>query len=183
MGKVLVFIFSLFFAGSAMAENWKVIPQESKIEFKATQNHSPVTGGFPKFDAEINFSPEDLAGSNVKITVDLNEITASYDEASKTLKTADWFAVDVFPKAVFEAGSFTKTATNEYEAVGDLTIRDKKVPVKLKFTLDDYSAKAATAKGSTMLSRNAFGIGQGDWQKTDVVKDEVEVTFTIKATK
>ncbi len=74
-------------------------------------------------------------------------------------------------------------APGKYEADGTLTIRDKTVPTKLEFSFDEYSDKEAVAKGKTILRRNDFGIGQGEWKKTDEVKDEVELTFTLKAIK
>ncbi len=97
---IALIITLLSFNSKAEATKWNMDPSGSKIDFKATQNNSPVTGSFDKFTADINFDKNNLKDSSVKITVDTGSVSASYDEVSTTLKTADWFSVDVFPKAV-----------------------------------------------------------------------------------
>src|SRR5690606_38063937 len=130
------------------------------------QNNSPVQGEFTSFSGNIEFDPAALATSKVNIEVDRNSVSASYAEVPVTLRNDDWFAVKLFPKAVFEAANFSKQDDGRFEADGTLTIRDKKAPVKLNFTLDEYSETSALAKGSTIIRRNDFGVGQGDWAKT-----------------
>ncbi len=165
----------------AAAPAWKIEPAASNIKFTATQNGSPVSGEFKSFTGDINFDPSDLATSHVSIDVDLGSVSTSYGEVADTLKTPDWFNVKVFPKAVFKADHFTKTGDKTYTADGTLTIRDKSQSVTLTFTLQDYSKTKALANGSTTIKRTAFGVGQGDWAKTDAVKDEVKIDFTVSA--
>jgi len=167
----------------AAAPTWQVVPAESKITFTATQNGSPLTGEFKSFTGDIQFDPADLTSSHVKIAVDIASVSTSYKEVADTLKTPDWFDVKLFPQAVFEASHFTKVADNQYQADGSLKIRDKTVPVVLTFSLDKWTPQAALAKGSTTLKRTAFGVGKGDWAKTDAVKDDVKVDFILSAKK
>lgn len=162
---------------------WKFTPADSKITFTATQNGAPVTGQFKKFEGNITFDPKQLDASHVDIIVTLSSVTASYDEVVSALQSPAWFSVKVFPKAEFKSNSFTKTGDKTYEAKGMLTIRDKTVPVVLTFTLNEYTDTKASVDGSTTLKRTDFGVGQGEWAKTDGVKDEVKVDFTVKATK
>lgn len=168
-------------AGYAAPMTWKIMPDGSSIKFTATQNGSPVTGEFKTFTGNINFDPEQLDKSNVDITVDIASVSGSYKEVSDTLKTPDWFDTKLFPQAVFKADHFSKKADNTYVAQGNLTIRGKTQPVELTFTLPEYSKTKALAKGDTTLKRTAFGVGQGDWAKTDEVKDDVKVEFVLSA--
>ncbi len=160
---------------------WQIIPEGSSITFTATQNNAPTTGKLTDFSGEINFDPAQLKQSSIMIIVDLNSVTTSYSDIATTLKTADWFNVAMFPQAVFKANDFTKTGNNTYQANGTLTIRNKTVPIVLNFTLENYSETKASAKGSTELKRSLFGVGQGEWAKTDAVKDEVKVDFRVSA--
>jgi polyisoprenoid-binding protein YceI len=162
---------------------WNIIPMQSSINFTATQNDAPVKGTFKTFSGEIQGDPTKLKDSRVTIIVDTNSVATSYPEVQNTLKMADWFDAAHFPKATFTADKFTHTGKNTYIASGMLTIRDKTVPVTLNFVLEDYTDKAFDIKGSTTLKRNAFGVGQGDWSKTDAIKDDVIVEFTLKASK
>lgn len=162
---------------------WRIEPEKSNITFTATQNNAPVTGQFKSFTGSIQFDPEQLNTSHIEITVDLASVTTSYPQVADTLKTSDWFDVKLFPNAIFKASTFTKTADNTYQANGTLTLRDKTLPVTLNFKLETYSKTNATAKGSTTLKRTQFGVGKGDWAKTDEIKDDVQVNFTLTTVK
>jgi|SRR6185312_1198091 len=165
------------------AATWQIIPKESAINFTATQNGAPVSGQFKSFSGEINFDPTQLATSNVRIVVDINSVMAAYDQVVDTLKTADWFNVKLFPQAIFKSSNFTKTGDNTYQANGTLTIRDKTAPIMLTFVMEEYSKSHARAKGTATLQRTTFGVGQGEWAKTDEIKDEVKINFTLAATR
>lgn len=160
---------------------WQIIPDKSKITFTATQNGAPVSGEFTKFSGDIHFDPAQLSASHVKIIVDMNSVHSSYQEMSDNLKLAEWLNVGVYTQAVFNANSFNKMGENTYLANGTLTIRDKTVPVQLKFTLEKFSKTDAFVKGSTILKRTQFNVGTGEWAKTDTVKDEVTVDFVLTA--
>jgi polyisoprenoid-binding protein YceI len=167
--------------GMAASPAWQIVPNESTITFTATQNNAPVSGEFKSFTGEINFDPAQLDTNNVRIAVDMESVTTSYAPVADTLKTAAWFDVKLFPQAVFKANHFTKTGDKTYQANGTLTIRDKTVPVVLNFVQQNYTKTKARVTGSTLLKRTQFGIGQGEWAKTNEVKDEVQVNFALTA--
>lgn len=167
----------------AAVPTWEIVPNQSSITFTATQNGAPVTGQFKKFTGEIHFDVNQLNTSNVKITIDMNSVNVGYGEVASTLKTPDWFNVKAFPQAVFQADKFIKTGEDTYQAMGTLTIRDKTIPVTLNFSGKEDDQHIAHLKGSTMLKRTAFGVGQGDWAKTDNIKDDVKVEFILTAVK
>jgi len=169
--------------GEAAVPSWQILPKESQITFTATQNNSPVTGKFTSFNGDIVADPNQLDASHVRIVVDLASVSTSYSDVGDTLKTSDWFDVKMFPQAVFQASHFKKTGNNSYEADGTLTIRNKTLPVVLNFTQEEYSDQKAKIKGSTKLKRTGFGVGQGDWAKTDTVGDDVQVNFEVTAVK
>src|SRR5690606_28094519 len=105
----------------------------------------------------------------------------SYAQVADTLKTADWFDVKRFPKAIFKAAHFTLIEKNTYQADGTLTIRDKTAPASVHFVLDNYTKTNTQLHGDTILKRTVFGVGQGDWSKTNTIKDEVTVHFSLDA--
>jgi polyisoprenoid-binding protein YceI len=189
MTKLLIrffFVLTLFIPIMAYAVSlpqWDIVSKDSSIIFTATQNGSPVAGQFKNFTGDINFDPALLDSSHIQITVDMTSLSTSYKEVETTLKTPEWFNTKIFPKAIFKANQFTKTGNNTYQAKGTLTIRDKTVPITLQFTLDEYTQTKAHATGGTVLKRTAFGIGTGEWSKTDEVKDDVKVDFTLSAVK
>lgn len=168
-------------SAAADAPAWQVDKAASTLGFSAVQNNAPVDGTFSDYDAEIAFDPEQLTASHVKITVKLGSVSASYQDVAATLKTPDWFNIDAFPSAVFEATRFTHKGGKEYTAEGTLTLKGTSQPVTLTFTLEEYTTTAAMVKGEAVLSRGAFGVGSGEWEKSDLVKDAVKVNFTLVA--
>jgi len=178
-----LFILSSFFIviSPAFATNWKIIPEKSSIVFTAIQNNAPVTGKFTNFNGRIDFDPKNLNKSQVKIEIDMNSVTASYDEMTNSLKTEDWFSVKIFPKAIFESRNFSKIDDKNYKSDGFLTIRDKKLPISLNFTLEEYLEKSSKIKGFINLKRKDFGVGAGQWSRADAVKDEVKIEIIINA--
>jgi len=162
---------------------WKIVPAESTLTFTAIQNGAPVTGQFKTFSGDINFDPNQLNASNVTIIVDVGSVSDAYSKLAETLKSSDWFNVALFPKAIFKSSQFIKTGDKNYESKGTLTLRDKTVPVTLTMTLDEYSATQARMKGSAIIKRTAFGVGQGEWADTSSIKDDVEIHFVVNAVK
>ncbi len=184
MMKAVVFSLAVLLMpifAEAATPAWHIVSTQSSLTFTATQNDSPVSGEFKKFTGEVKFDPAQLSTSSAHIVVDINSITTSYSEVGDTLKTSDWFDVKLYPQAALDLTQFSKTGSNQYQAHGMLTIRDKTVPVIVTFILDEYSQTKAHAKGTTTLKRTAFGLGKGDWAKTDAVKDDVRVDFVVTA--
>lgn len=177
----LILLFPL--TAFANASGWNIVPEHSTLSFTATQNGAPVTGEFKKFSGEINFDPNQLNTSHVKIIIDLTSVSDSYNKISDTLKSADWFNVKTFPKAIFEANVFSKTGDKTFEAKGNLSLRGKTVPITLQFTQEEYTETKARMKGTTTLQRTAFGVGQGEWSDTKAIKDDVVVNFIVEAKK
>lgn len=175
--------FALSSALNATPPQWELIPAESQLNFTATQNNAPVSGEFKRFTADLKVDVNDLKNSSIDIVIDINSLNASYGEVKTTLLTADWFNVKIFPKAEFKSAEFTKTGENAYSAKGNLTIRDKTVPVILNFTSSFPNENKGIVEGSTVIKRSAFGVGQGQWTSTEEIKDDVTVKFKVSATK
>lgn len=183
MRKLLGFFALLLMPCLCFGAVWKIVPEKSTITFTATQNNAPVSGSFKTFTGDINFDPEKLNTSQVSISVDINSVKASYQELVNTLLGPDWFNVKQYPNATFKTTAITKVKDNQYQAQGNLTIRDKTVPVTVLFNVKEYSNTSAVFEGHVSLKRLLFGVGQGDWAKTDQVKDDVEVNFVVSTSK
>lgn len=180
----LAFLFLLFPAlSAASAPAWQIVPEASSLNFTATQNGAPTMGSFKKFIADIHFDPEHLDGNSVKVVIDVNSISDPLNQLADTLKGSDWFNAKQFPTATYTAAKFTKTGDKAYQADGMLTIRDKTLPVILKFTQEEYTGNKARIKGGTTIKRTAFGVGQGDWADTNTIKDDVKIDFEVTAIK
>jgi polyisoprenoid-binding protein YceI len=185
MKKILTILAAIFFTTSAQAsENlaWKIVPAQSKIEFKVAQDSSTISGSFKKFGGTINFDKAQLNKSKVAIDIDTSSITVSLAEAAGTVQSAEWLSSKSFPKATFVAEKFTAVGKS-FRADGNLTLKGKTVPAILEFSFDEYSAAKAHAVGKATIKRSAFAVGNSDVKKANGVKDEIEISFSITAEK
>lgn len=181
---MIVLLFLLMPLGAeATPPEWQIDSSQSHLSFTATQNGAPVKGLFKTFTGEIFVDPANYKTSSIHIVIDMNSISTDYSDVRDTLLTSDWFNVKVFPKAEFKSTNFNKTGNNTYQANGNLTIRDKSVPVILTFTAEQSTPDTGVVVGSTVLKRSAFGVGQGEWASTDQIQDEVKVDFKVVAKK
>jgi len=167
---------------AAVAGNWKMIPELSRITFQGTQTGDKFTGEFKRFSAVIQLDPNDLPNSHVEVTVDMASADAMDEQRNQALPGAEWFGVSQFPTAVFRSDTIKRTADGKYEADGKLTIKDVTQDVVLPFTLDIDGDKAR-AFGETSLMRNLFKVGTGEWEDGKWVGLDVMVTFDITATR
>lgn len=171
---------------SAMAQGapptWFINPEKSSLKFTAIQNDAPVEGTFKTFRTGIAFAPDRLEQSKIRAEIDLASVSAAYAPIVQAIATEPWFDVAHFPKAVFTSLKISHLADKNYVVEGLLELRGRSLPVIVHFTLEEYNAQTAVVKGEATLSRLAFGVGQGEWQATDIIKDDVGVSFVVTAT-
>lgn len=173
----------LFNAASAEPVKFAMIKEKSHLKFVAMQNNAPVTGKFNEFDTDISFDFTRVQDGKIKAVVKTGSVSTDYEEVEKNLKLPEWLAVEAFPEAVFETTKISQIPdTKDYYAEGTLKLRDKTVPITLNFQLKDYG-DVTIAEGYATVKRGDFGVGQGEWTKPDVVKNEVRVEFRITAKK
>lgn len=175
----------IFIASPALAEvpAWTVVKEKSALKFFAIQNSAPVEGRFNDFTADIRFDPEHADQSSIAVEVNIASVQVANEDVQKNIILPEWLSAEAFPKAIFKSGKITRTpSSNDYFAEGNLTLRGKTLPVVLNFTLKQ-TGDVAVATGFVTIKRNEFGVGQGQWTKDDVIKNEVRVEFRIFAEK
>lgn len=164
------------------AGNWEVDARDSHIKFTATQQGNEFTGAFTDFSADINFDSDNINDATVEAVIDLSSVDAGDSERNGALPSKDWFYIKKFPAATFTSDNFQEISDGEYEARGNLTIRDMTKPVTLPFTLN-VEGKQAVMSGSVSLNRSDFGVGQGAWKTDEWVSLDVKVDVKITANK
>jgi len=158
---------------------WTVQPGGS-LNFRTSYSGSEIEGGFARWDADILFSPEDLAGSRISVTVDLASVDSADSQRDDMLRGDDFFGVSANPRATFRSTRITHQGGNRYRAAGTLSLNGEQNPATLNFTLDT-DGSTARARGSTQINRTAFGVGSGQWADTGTIPDAVTVSFDLRA--
>jgi cytochrome b561/polyisoprenoid-binding protein YceI len=162
-----------------VASKW-VLQGGGRLTFQAAYSGAPVGGSFGKWDADIVFSPDDLAHSRIRVTVDLASVNTADSSRDEMLRSDSFFAAATHPRATFTATRFTAKGAGRYVANGTLSLHGQQRPLALNFELKIDGDKAS-ASGSARLNRLAYGVGSGEWATTDPIADGVTINFRLKA--
>lgn len=150
----------------------------SEIAFTSRQMGVPVDGRFKRFDAQISFDPKQPENGRIAIAVGLASVALGAAEIETELGKPPWFDSLKFPRASFQSTGLKAGAPGRFEVAGKFTLkgvsRDLVVPVTLA-----QSEAVTTASGSFTIKRLDFGIGDGEWNDTSLVADEVRVRFKL----
>lgn len=167
------------------AGRWTVDHENSRLAFYAEVYGDPFEAVFPVFEADIAFDPENLGQSRVEIVIPIAKVKSGSEERDGFMVMEDWFFTESFPESRFVAETFRKTGGNQYIAEGTLSIRGiwnkLSLPFSLEISENDTGGRTAFMEAEKVINRLDYGVGQGEWQKTDIVKNPVKVTVSLKA--
>lgn len=175
---------------TAVKTTWAVDPTHSEVQFKVKHLViSTVTGFFRSFEGSVNTSNEDFDGAEVEFKLDVNSIDTNQKDRDNHLKSDDFFSAEKYPNLVFENGVLNKKG-DDYELVGDLTIKETTKKVSLKAELggimvDPYGNTKAGFEVNGKINRKEFGL---TWSAVTeaggvVVGDDVKLHFNIQVVK
>lgn len=165
---------------SAQATAWTTVAASSSIEFSGTLAGGDFTGRFQRFVAAIAFDATDLMGSRFRVEIETASADTSDADRDAALAGADFFATARWPTATYEASQFTTTGPGQFQARGKLTIRGITRDVPTTFTFKPGAdGRSAVLSGRASVRRLDFGVGQGEWQDTKWLGDDVRVRFEL----
>ena len=177
----LAWLASLLLSAAAQAATgWTTDATRSRLEFTATLQGGEFDGAFDRFRADIRFDPADLEGSRFRVEIETGSAGTGEKDRDHTLAGGDFFAVERWPLARFEADRFVSLGGGRFEALGRLTIRDRTREIRLPFSFRPTGDGAqAELAGGTTIRRLDFGVGQGEWLDTSLLGNEVRVRFVL----
>jgi len=176
--RVLIAALALLAPGPAAAKAWQGDAGAGPLQFIAVQADAKFTGSFKSYEVRFDFDPARPADGRLDVTVALASTDTADEERDAILKSADFFWAERHPQAKFHATKFRR-AGKRWRADGELTLRGITKPAVVLFTLDEQP-KVLGMKGDAAIRRLPFGVGQGEWQSTEWIGDEVTVRFDLK---
>jgi polyisoprenoid-binding protein YceI len=163
------------------APRWVQAPGSS-LTFTFDQAGAASKGSFKQFSTDLVYDEKSPATGSLSVKVQIASIDTQDQERNDMLVGADLFDAKKFPTAQYAASSFARSAAGGLEAVGKLTLRgvtkDLRLPLKITPT-----AAGLELAGATAIKRLDYGVGQGDWQSTEGVADEVKIQYKVMLTK
>ena len=167
-------------AAATSAARWT--QSQGSLTFTFDQAGAASKGTFKQFSTDLVYDEKSPSAGSLSVKVQIASIDTQDQERNDMLVGADLFDAKKFPTAQYVASSFARTASGSLEAVGKLTLRgvtkDLRLPLKIVPTADGLELS-----GTTSIKRLDYGVGQGDWQSTEGVADEVKIQYKVILTK
>ncbi|ASV31472.1 MULTISPECIES: YceI family protein [Flavobacteriaceae] len=141
---------------------WAIDPTHSEITFKVKHLMiSNVKGEFKTFQGTID--GEDFTKATISANIDASSISTNNDDRDTHLKSPDFFEVEKYPEITFVSKSIKKVDDDEYQLVGDLTIKGttKEITLDTEFggyMKDPYGNEKAGFSINGKLNRKDFGL-------------------------
>jgi polyisoprenoid-binding protein YceI len=151
---------------------------KSDISFTSRQMGVPVDGRFKRFDAQLAFDPKKPETSKIGFTVDLTSADIGNADTEKELTKPGWFDSARVPTATFASSAVKALGGGKFEVAGKLSIKNlsQNVVVPVALTQKDGITRA---EGSFVIKRLDFKIGDGEWNDTSLVANEVTVKVRL----
>lgn len=176
---------------SQLTGTWTIDASHSRIGFVARHAMvAKVRGSFNEFEGTAVVDGENLAGSNVNVTIQAASIDTRNEQRDGHLRSGDFLALEEYPTITFASTSVALTDDGDIAITGDLTIKNTTKPVTIPFSFDGvatdpYGNLRAGFEGSVVINRL-------DWDVTwnvaleaggVLVSDKVTLEIEISAVK
>ena len=166
--KKSIFLFAFLLVSlSISAQTWTLDKGHSRVGF--TVNHhmiSEVDGNFKAYTAKITATKEDFSDAIFEFSAETASFNTDNDYRDKDLKSPNYFDVEKYPAMTFKSTSFKRIMGNKWKLVGDLTIKDKTLPVSFDVVIggpemNERAKKLEIGiKATGKINRLDFGIGE-----------------------
>jgi polyisoprenoid-binding protein YceI len=157
-------------------------PAGSSLTFTFVQEGAASKGSFKQFTTELRYDEKSPTAGSLTVKVQTSSVDTQDKDRDEMITGADLFDAPKFPTAQYVANTFAKRPDGGLDAVGKLTLRgvtkDLRLPLKISRT-----ATGLELSGEAAIKRLDFGVGQGDWQSTESVGDEVKLQYKVALVK
>jgi polyisoprenoid-binding protein YceI len=170
--------------------NWNIDPAHSEILFKVKHLViTTITGSFTEFTGSVK-APENFENGTIAFEAKVHSLSTNNDQRDQHLKSADFFEADAYPVVSFQSTSFRRIKGDDFELVGDLSIKGVTKTVGLEVNYggsmkDPWGNHKAGFEIRGLFNRKDFGL---TWNATTeagglLVGEEVRLLASIQLSK
>ena len=175
-------------AGALAQSIWSIDPAHSAAQFQVKHLMiSTVRGEFGNLSGTVSFDGKSFSTIKAEAVIDVGSINTREKKRDDHLRSADFFDAAKFPAITFKSKRVENVKGNNFNLVGDLTMRGvtrevtlavEATPVVKGMGGEPRIGATATAR----LNRQDFGI---KWNRSldaggVVVSDEVQITLDLE---
>ncbi|TSA36771.1 MAG: polyisoprenoid-binding protein [Porphyromonadaceae bacterium] len=176
---------------TAVKTKWVYDPAHTEISFKVKHLMIVnVKGLFKEFDMNVTTNGDNFTGAQIDFKMKAASIDTGDAGRDGHLKSVDFFDVENHPEITFRAISFKSTGNDNFELVGDLTIRGVTKPVKLDAEFggmqkDPWGNTKAGFSLTGKINRKDFGLHWNAALESGgvLVGDEVKILCEVELAK
>lgn len=124
--RMVAAVVALFFASSlgAAAAPWKLDKDHVHVTFTVDNlGFSTTHGQFRKFDAEIDFDPDNIESATVNFTLDATSLDTNSKARDRHVKSKDFLDVKNHPEITFKSTKVRLIDAESAEITGDMTMK------------------------------------------------------------
>lgn len=170
---------------------WVVDPVHSDVQFKIKHLViSTVTGAFNQFEGSATVIGEGFDKVDATFKIDVKSIDTKNADRDGHLKTGDFFDADSHPEISFSSTEWNRVGEDEFELVGDLTMKGVTKPVKLKAEFggiekDAYGNTKAGFEITGKINRKEFGLTYNSLTETGglALGEEIKLVSNLQLAK
>jgi polyisoprenoid-binding protein YceI len=175
-----------------MSDRYEIDPNHSRFGFAVRHMVvATVRGQFHQVSGWVTAPDGDPARGRIEVTIDASSIDTGVGARDDDLRSANFFDVANHPQITFRSTSIGRVGENEYEVVGDLTMRGLTKPVTLRGTMegtinDPFGNERVAASFAGRVNRSEWGLSwnmaleAGGVVVGDEIKLELDVTVLRK---
>ncbi len=169
-------------APAATGATYVITPQNSQIQWTGSKVTGKHDGSFTSFAGSIVIVGGAVEKSRVSVDIDTASLTTVPENLVHHLKTADFFAVEQFPKATFASTSIAPGADKRtFTITGNLTLHGVTKSISFPATID-VTPDTVTAEAVFSINRKDFSINYPG-KVDDVIRDDVLMKLSLHAAK
>lgn len=154
-----------------MVTEWTIVAENVSITIEGKSTSGTISG----LEADIHFTPAELAESRFKASVNTASIDLGNKMQTKHATSDKWMDVEKYPTVSFTSKEIRATETG-YESVGDLELHGVTKEITMPFTFEE-TEEGGLFKGQMHIDREDYNIGKGKFVP------EVDVTIEVPVTK
>ena len=167
---------------------WTLDPIHSEVGFKVKHMMiTNVSGSFGQYGVKAETDGNDFSSARFEFTASAESISTGNTDRDKHLKSGDFFDSAQYPELKFVSTNVTKRGGDQFEVIGDLTIKGVTRSVTLNVEYggigkDPWGNEKAGFTIETKFKRTDFGLNWNAALETGgvLVSDEVRVFAEVQ---
>ncbi len=141
------------------------------VGFSGTHAGMPFEGIFSEWHATLQIDTSELSSSNIAATIAVASATDGVALHDSTLPEAEWFDVETFPQASYQAHHIEQREDGRFKLKGTLVIKGYEVEVDSLIL--SINGEQAIIDGQVSVNRTDINMGMesdpdGTWVSMDI---------------